>query len=186
MRRSLPPLTWETEDLSESQQMRRLWEKVLEDTGHPPLVQFLAGLIDVARVPPRDPVRLARAIQLYAARHVKFFRERPERFQQAARTIAWGIGDCDDKARLVAALLRTARVPARLTFMHMVLPGNKHLGHVFPEAWLTLPAHRAGWIPLESVREYPMGYNPIIRARERGFVVTTHSIGDAPGDQTHI
>lgn len=192
--RSLPTPKWKTLDLKEKPQIQKLWAAVEEDTGHPLLVHFLAKLIDVARVPARDPVKLARAVQLYSARRIKFFRERPERFQSAIRTVAWGIGDCDDKARFVAACLRTFRIPVRLKILHMTMPkvidpntGKPYvLGHVYPQAWLQLPGKKSQWVSLESVREYPIGYDPEKRAAERGFIVKATYIGDRGFDQTHI
>lgn len=166
--------------------MQRLWKGVEDDTGNPLLVHFLAKLIDVARVPARDPVALARALQLYSALNIKFFRERPERFQSAVRTVAWGIGDCDDKARFIAASLRTFRVPVRLKFLHLTLPNGLQMGHVYPEAWLPYPGPESRFVALESVREYPLGYDPEIRARERGYKVVSHVIGEDGGDQTHV
>ena len=160
----------------------------MSDTGHPLLVHFLARLIDRYDVPARDSAAFARAIQLYSARRVKFFRERPERFQSAVRTLAWGIGDCDDKARLVAAALRTMRIPVQLAFMHITMPNGQTLGHVWPRAWLSLrPKEPAQWVDLESVREYPVGYSPAKRAKEKGLTIKSlQYIGDAPGDQIHI
>lgn len=157
-------------------------------------MHFLAKLIDVARVPERDPVKLARAVQLYSARRIKFFRERPERFQSALRTIVWGIGDCDDKARFIAACLRTFRIPVRLKILHLTMPKvidprtkkPMVLGHVYPQAWLQLPGQKSQWVSLESVREYPMGYDPEKRAIERGFGVRVTYVGDEGFDQTHI
>jgi len=173
--------------------MRALWAAVVTDTGHPLLVHFLARLIDISRVPARDPVRLARALQLYSARKIKFFRERPERFQSALRTIAWGIGDCDDKARFIAASLRTFRIPVRLKFLHLTLPGGQVLGHVYPQAWLPTRNGASGnraltssWVALESVREYPLGYDPETKARALGYGVKVTYIGDPGEDQTHI
>ena len=166
--------------------MRALWDAVLEDTGHPLLVHFLARLIDIAKVPARDPVRLARAVQLYSARKIKFFRERPERFQSAMRTVAWGIGNCDDKARFIAAALRTFRIPTRLKFLHLTLPNGAVLGHVYPQAWLPARDGISDWVTLESVREYPMGYDPEDKARKKGYGVKVTYIGDEGEDLTHI
>lgn len=174
--------------------MQALWQAVETDTGHPLLVHFLARLIDVARVPARDPIALSRAVQLYSARRIKFFRERPERFQSAIRTIAWGIGDCDDKARFIAASLRTFRIPVALKFLHLTIPPKpgstvktpQILGHVYPLAWLEYPKAPARWVALESVREYPMGYDPEIRAIEKGYTVKASIIGDKGEDMTHI
>lgn len=186
IQRTLGLPKWTVLDLAEKSQIQRLWAGVEEDTGHPLLVHFLAKLIDVAHVPPRDPVRLARAVQLYSARRIKFFRERPERFASAVRTVAWGIGDCDDKARFVAASLRTFRIPVRLKFLHLTLPDKRELGHVYPQAWLPFPGNPARWVALESVREYPMGYDPEERAIQRGFGVKVSYIGDDGEDQIHV
>lgn len=182
----LGPPTWKTRDLAEKAQVQQLWEGVEADTGHPLLVHFLSWLIERANVPARDPIKLARAIQLYSARHIKFFRERPERFQAAIRTVVWGIGDCDDKARFVAACLRTFRIPVRLKVLHMTLPDGKQLGHVYPQAWLEFPAKPARWVSLESVREFPMGYDPETKALARGYKVKTTYVGDKGEDQIHI
>lgn len=184
--RKMGPPTWTTLDLAERPQIDKLWEGVLNDTGHPLLVHFLAWLIDQARVPARDPVALARAIQLFSARYIKFFRERPERFQSAIRTICWGIGDCDDKARFVAASLRTFRIPVRLKVLHMTLPNGKKLGHVYPQAWLPFPGQTSQWVALESVREYPMGYDPETKALAKGFTVKTTYVGDKGEPDLHI
>lgn len=165
--------------------MQALWQGVEQDTGHPLLVHFLARLIELADVPARDPVRFARAVQLYSARKIKFFRERPERFQSALRTLAWGIGDCDDKARLVAACLRTMRIPVRLHFLHLTLPTGDAMGHVYPQAWLPY-GNNPQWVSLESVREYPLGYDPAVRAAERGLLTGSTFIGDKGGDQIHV
>lgn len=152
-----------------------MWDFVCRETGNPLLVHFLARLIRVAGVRPRDPTQLARAVQLYSARKIKFFRERPERFQAPLRTVVWGLGDCDDKAIFVACCLRTFRVPIRLKFIRIThkVTGGK-LGHVYPVAHL-----EGAWRALDSVREYPLGYDPEKRAKERGYEVETQIIGDS-------
>lgn len=179
--RKIPPPTWTSEDLNEPSQVAALWKGVETDTGHPLLVHFLARLIRVANVPARDPARYARALQLYSARRIKFFRERPERFQSAIRTVAWGIGDCDDKARFIAAALRTMRIPARLKILHITLPTGQRLGHVYPQFF-----HNGQWIALESVREYPMGYDPEARARQKGFGVSVSYVGDKGEENPYV
>ena len=156
------------------EQNKELWRCVLESTGDPLLLHFLSALIREYRIPARDPDALARAIQLYSAEHIQFFRERPERFQSAARTVAWGIGDCDDKSIFVAASLRTFRVPARLTILRLVIDGEP-TGHVYPEYW---SEDQEKWIPLDSVRVFPVGHNPAVIAAERGFLEKIERIGD--------
>lgn len=156
-------------------QEQRLWDKVVEETGHPLLVHFLARLIEVAQVPARDPQKLARAIQLFSQKYVKFFRERPERFQSPLRTIVWGLGDCDDKSILIASALRTFRIPTRVKFLRIRLSPTRILGHVYPLAYIS-----GKWVPLESVREYPWGYDPEAKAKAKGFDVTSRVLGDPP------
>lgn len=155
-------------------QNQALWRRVLDSTGDPLLLHFLSALIHERSIPPRDPDRLAREIQLYSARHIKFFRERPERFQTAARTVAWGIGDCDDKAIFVAASLRTFRVPVRLIVLRLEVEGLP-MGHVYPEYW---SERFEKWIPLDSVREFPFGHNPAVVAAKRGYLEKIEKIGD--------
>lgn len=172
-------MTWGEADLpTDTAQSQALWQGVLEDTGNPLLVAFLSDLIEVANVPARDPVRLARVIQLYSIRFIKFFRERPETFRSAMRTIVMRIGDCDDKARFIAASLRSFRVPVRLKFIRIRIPLKngtiRTLGHVYPLAYLN-----GHWVALESVRMHPMGYDPELRARKRGYEVSVQIIGDS-------
>lgn len=183
--RNLGKPSWEVKDLGEKAQVQGLWNGVLEDTGHPLLVGFLARLIDVAEVPARDPVAFTRAVQLYSARQIKFFRERPERFQSAMRTVAWGIGDCDDKARFVAACLRTVRIPAMLEILRIDCPDGVKRGHVLPCSWLTDGGFK-GWTCVESVREYPLGYDPKAKLTRLGWPFTVERIGDQGGDQLMV
>jgi transglutaminase-like putative cysteine protease len=126
-------------------------------------------------------------LQLYSARKIKFFRERPERFQSAIRTVVWGIGDCDDKARFIAASLRTFRIPVRFKFLYITLPDGKTVGHVYPQAWLAYPdPKKQQWVSLESVREYPLGYDPEQTARNKGYNVRIDHLGDAAENTAFI
>lgn len=182
LRSRLGPPTWEVRDLpSDEAQAQALWGKVLEDTGHPLLVDFISRLIEIGNIPARDPARLARALQLFSINRIKFFRERPETFRHSLRTVAMGIGDCDDKARFIASSLRSFRVPTRLKFIRISIPMKngtvRKLGHVYPLAYIN-----GKWVALESVRMHPMGYDPEARAKKRGFEVSTYIIGDKPDD----
>jgi transglutaminase-like putative cysteine protease len=170
--------TWlEADPATDAEQAQMLWKGVEADTGHPLLMHFLAKLIDKANIPARNPEALARAVQLYSARKIKFFRERPERFQSAMRTIVWGIGDCDDKSRFIAASLRSFRIPVKLKFLrYSVKLADDTIakrGHVYPLAFIG-----GKWVPLESVREYKAGYDPEEKAKQLGFDITTQLLGD--------
>ena len=103
-------------------------------------------------VPARDTRKLARAVQLYA-QDIKFFREFPEVIAAPWVTSKWGIGDCDDKSRLIAAVLVSFRVPVRLvylTYKRQNAPGN--VSHVYPEVLVD-----GEWLAMESVRAWPLG-----------------------------
>ena len=109
LKKNLQKPSWYMEDVpgGPAGQRKRLWKEVVKYTGHPLLVDWAAKLIRKYDVPERDDAALARAVQVYSQDHIKFFREAPERFASPMRTIAWGIGDCDDKSLFIAAVLRS-------------------------------------------------------------------------------
>ena len=176
---TLPKLSWTIEDIPNPQTLRkRLWERVEEFTGNPLLVQFTAGLIKKWNVPERNDKALARAVQYYTQKHIKFFRESPERFASPMRTIAWGIGDCDDKSQVIAAILRSFRIPVRLKFIRFNTRDKnsgkiKPISHVYPQAKLD-----GEWVSLESVHPWAMGVDPEEKARAKGLKTEVHIIGD--------
>lgn len=166
--------TWETRNLRDyGSQAKALWGVVEQWSGHPLLIDVAAELIRKAGVEARDEEQLARTIQIFAQKFVKYFREYPERWASPLRTIAWGIGDCDDKSILIASMLRGFRIPVRLKFLRLTLPTGRRVSHVYPEAFL-----RNTWTPMESVRAVPLGYDPARLAQERGIPFTTETIGD--------
>lgn len=149
-------------------QRKAVWGVVLKYTGHPLLMQWASDFLREYQVPERDPGALARAVQCYAQEHVKFFRERPERFASPLRTIEWGFGDCDDKSILIATVLRSFRVPVRLVFVRYKQPtldgGVKRISHVYPQARVN-----GQWLALESVHPWPMGKDPATEAKRKGY-----------------
>lgn len=118
---------------------------------------------------PRQPRQLARAFQLFAQK-IKFFREYPEYNAAPWVTVAWGIGDCDDKARLIAALLKNFRIPVRLRFANFNT-GVRKVSHVWPEAQLD-----GKWEALESVRPWPLGKNPLTNIKAKGWQHNTFAL----------
>jgi transglutaminase-like putative cysteine protease len=127
-------------------------------------------------VPERDPGAFARAVQRYAQEHIRFFRERPERFASPLRTIQWGFGDCDDKSSFIATVLRSFRIPVRLVFVRYRKRNpdgtTKRISHVYPQAEVD-----GKWLALESVHPWPMGKDPVIEARRKGYSPTVEIIG---------
>jgi transglutaminase-like putative cysteine protease len=77
-------------------------------------LEGLANQIAPARLKPGER---ARRIQAWVRAHVPYVRERVETFQAPEFTIRNQIGDCDDHARVVRALLTAARIPARMVIM---------------------------------------------------------------------
>lgn len=170
------PMEWRTLELAtEDDQARTLWGVVQSATGDPRLRAELARIVRDAGVPARDPRALAAAVQQRVQR-IKYLREVPDTFVHPARTLEWGIGDCDDMASLVCALLRTAAVPCRLTFLGWApstSPGPIALGHVYAEALVG-----GSWFPLEAVRPVPFGWSPEAYKRSQGQRTRTLFWGD--------
>lgn len=139
-------------------------------------MQWASDFLREYAVPARDNAALARAIQRYSQDHIRFMRERPERFASPMRTIEWGFGDCDDKSTLIATVLRSFRVPVRLVFTRYDALNKdgtrKKVSHVFPEAQVD-----GKWQALESVHPWPMGKNPVTEAKLKGYEPTVEIIG---------
>lgn len=183
-------MTWTEKDLrTHKAQREAAWAWVEQHTGDPKLVEFCARLIKICKVPQRDEVALARCLQKFSQDWVKYFKEAPERWQSPVRTIAWRIGDCDDKTFLIACALRSFRVPVRLKFLRLLLPKgtmvrqpggtmerlkkDKRMSHIYPEALL-----RGKPTALESVKAYPLGFDPEVLAKRKGISYTVELIGD--------
>lgn len=75
------------------------------------------------------PLARAKVIQAYVQRTVPFIPESEERFQNPLYTLRWG-GDCDDHARLVAALNRAVGNTA--TCEPTFAPREDGIRHVAP------------------------------------------------------
>lgn len=175
---ALPKVTWEEKNLNNAAHQRQaLWDFVDKWTGNPLLLSFASKLIKANNIPGRDEAALARAIQVYSQKYIKYFREKPERFTSPMRTIAWGFGDCDDKSILIASFLRSFRIPVRLKFIRYYSPqadGTKKLiSHVYPVAKI-----KDKWVALESVHPWAMGDDPEDRANARKLKPEVFLVGD--------
>lgn len=143
---------------------------ILADCEDARLRELGANIIAHFRVSPRQPRQLARAFQLFSQQQIKYFREYPEINAAPWVTAKWKIGDCDDKSRLIAALLKNFRIPVRLRFATFDT-GKRRVSHVWPEAELD-----GRWEALESVRNWPLGKNPIDSIRARGWKHSTFAL----------
>lgn len=140
--------------------------QILNDVEDPRTRQLGARIVRKYNVEARDQKSLARAVQLYA-QSIKFFREFPEVIAAPWVTADWGIGDCDDKSRLIAAVLKSFRMPIRLVFVTFRKGDAGTVSHVFPEVQLD-----GQWLPLESVQPWEMGKDPIAMLERKGWVHT--------------
>lgn len=154
------------------------WNRVEEYTGNPILVDFAAQLISEQNIPERNDLALAEAIQEYSQKHIKFFRERPERFTSPIRTIIWGLGDCDDKTIFIATILRSFRIPVKLGFI-TYFPFDKKLNKYIKKAHV-LPYAKINneWTALESVHDWPIGKDPIKEFKNKNIKYNVVFIGD--------
>jgi transglutaminase-like putative cysteine protease len=172
---SLGNLQWTIEDIGTPEaQRKRLWDFILQWTGHPLLVDWAAKLIKKYKVPERNDRALVQAVLSYSQDHIKFFRERPERFSSPLRTIQMGLGDCDDKSIFIATILRTFRIPVRLVFLRFKSAENgQFVSHVYPQAKID-----GQWISLESVHKWDMGDDPITKLNSKNITNDVNYIGD--------
>ena len=175
---SNPPLIWTAKDVGSQAALRAAcWQRVVDFTGNPQLVQFATNLIHNCNIDARDINKLARCVLEYAQKNIKYFREQPERFASPIRTILWGIGDCDDKSIFIATVLRSFRIPVRLVFItfKVIKDGvERVVGHVWPQAFLDNK-----WVSLESVRPLAFGASPLARLAKKGIKpLTVNFVGD--------
>lgn len=103
--------------------------------------------------------KLAEAIRAWVAANVEFRRdpEGLELVQSPEVTLSNGIGDCDDQATLVAAMLGSIRA-APVAYALCQLNGQTGFGHV-----LAMARIGGQWVPLETIKkgiragEWPQG-----------------------------
>jgi transglutaminase-like putative cysteine protease len=78
-----------------------------------------------------------------------------ETLQTPKATLEMGVGDCDDKSTLLAALLESIGTPAR--FVALCMNGAGNFSHVLAEARYGPPGK---WMPLETIRPVDAGWYP--------------------------
>lgn len=76
-----------------------------------------------------------------------------ETVQSPDKTLQLGYGDCDDKATLLATLLKSIGHPARFVAIGTGKPGD--YSHVFVDTFI-----KGRWIPLETTEPVPAGWSP--------------------------
>lgn len=113
-----------------------LMRQLVQDGKQHVLVRNVAGgVLRDSQARPTDDVGEARALLRWVADHIRYTRdiEGVETLQAPWITIAEGIGDCDDKSTLLAAMLKATGNRAQLSFRAIgtnpTRPGA--FGHVY-------------------------------------------------------
>lgn len=88
-----------------------------------------------------------------------------ELFQSTERSAELGIGDCDDQAIMLSALLTSVGIPVRLRVIS--LKGSKQFQHIYVLAGLP-PEDPTKWLPLDASRPEKAGWE--LPETERGLL----------------
>lgn len=137
-------------------------------------VRAMARRLGAGRV---SALEYAARVSLFVRRAVRFEREHGELFIAPRELLAAGVGDCDDHARLVYALLVAGGVPARLAF----LSRRGVPLHVASQAWIS-SADGGRWEWVETTVDASVGEHPIAAARRTGAL--RRDITTAPEEVT--
>jgi hypothetical protein len=133
----------------------RLLELLAEHDSTLPDVRRLAELVAAGAA---DTAEQLQRLQSFVQSRVTFTSERDETFTATMRTLAHGLGDCDDSSRALMALVRSLGIPCRLR----TLPDSPDAIplHVAPQAKLD-----GRWIWLEPSIAAQLGEHPLAAAR---------------------
>ena len=104
-------------------------------------------------------------VQAEVQRRIRFQRERGEIFAGPAFTWAAGVGDCDDHARLVYAVLAAGGVPVRLAFLYRADEWREGPRHVVVQAFFD-----GAWHYVETTVRAELGEGPYDAARRLGLL----------------
>ena len=109
----------------------------------------------VANLQDKNYYDQAAAVQDFVKRQISYMRDTAtaEALQTPIVTLQRGMGDCDDQALLVAALLLAIGHPVRFFVIAQDYPGN--YCHV-----LTQTKIGTGWYGVETTEDAPFGWTP--------------------------
>jgi transglutaminase-like putative cysteine protease len=112
------------------------------------------AIIRAAGVPPRSYYREADALQQWVRDRIHYVKDPVdlELVQAPERTLEIGMGDCDDKSTLLAALLCAVGHPCN--FVAIGMKGGP-LSHVLVETRI-----KNKWVPAETIIQRPFGWYP--------------------------
>lgn len=133
------------------------------------LAEADADLPDVRRIAEdvtagaRTDRERAERLHGFVKSHVAFVKEKRETFSPTLRTLEIGMGDCDDSARALMALLRSLDMPSRLETLPSRASGIPPL-HVAAQVKLG-----NGWEWLETSVDARAGEHPLRAAKRLGI-----------------
>ena len=109
----------------------------------------------IAYIPKNAWVRQAQSLWSWVKQNIRYVRDPfgTEQLHFAATVLSQGYGDCDDQSILMAALLLSVGIPARLVAVATNEPGV--FEHVYAEAYLGNQ-----WVAMETTEEKPWGWKP--------------------------
>lgn len=136
--------------------LRHMRAFVHESLRHPDQIVRECALSLVANCPERRWVAEVAACHGYVRDAIRYVRD-PEEFelvQSPEKTLQYRQGDCDDKATLLAALLKSLAHPTRFVAIAVGSP-SAPFSHVLCESKVG-----DGWWSLETILPVPMGWYP--------------------------
>lgn len=151
------------------------------DARYDPRVRQIA--LDIAqRTRTTGPGELARALHAAVKARVRYLGEAIDTFQSAWQTWSMGLGDCDDSARLIAALARSIGLQAHLAILR---DPSGEPRHVATQIW-----DGRTWQWCEATLDARFGEHPVdafhrLRAEGRPTVITGAS-GDLASVSTWV
>lgn len=128
----------------------------LEGMTHPDV--YLRARSLVRDVLPYDDLGELEAVQQFVRDQIRYTRDplRTEAVQRPDLTLAWGTGDCDDKATLLGSMLGSVGTPWRFVMLATSRQRPGQFSHVYAEGYA-----RGVWVPLETiVPGAPIGWVP--------------------------
>jgi hypothetical protein len=151
--------SWELSCPTHAAKVRLLASLAEYDSKDPELIRLAEKLASLGN---GEPWKIAQVIHAFVRDGVAHLPEPREKFQPAMRTLALGIGDCDDTSRAVLALLRAAGLRGGLLTLgnpprHVAAAVKMPNGFQWLDA--SLPA-RAGEHPIAAARRLGIKVRP--------------------------
>lgn len=133
------------------QAMSRLVRAFKKDPG----IREVAAKL-VRALPQYDRVGEVKALHAFVRDSIRYTNDISgvETLQTPKATLELGIGDCDDKSTLLAALLESIGRPTRFAAVGFTENGGH--SHVLVE----VRSGKRGWVPLETIKQVEAGWGP--------------------------